>query len=105
ACAAGSKLDPVIVSVNGAPPATAEAGFSAVITGALAAGVGAGAGNVGDGGIAVDVESRKLPPTSTSCPPVVLNARPFCPQRIRRFGVPVIPEILMEPAAVRRFKT
>src|SRR5579864_369715 len=104
-CAAGSKLEPVNVSVNPAPPATAEAGLSAVITGAFAAGVGAGAGNVGDGGIAVDVESRKLPPTSTSCPPVVLNASPFCPQRIRRFGAPVIPRILMEPAAVRRFNT
>src|SRR6476646_1153231 len=104
-CAAGSKLEPVTVSVNGAPPAIAEAGFSAVITGALGAGVGAGVGNVGDGGIAVDFESRKLPPTSTSCPPVVLNARPFCPQRIRRFGVPLIPVILMEPAEVRRFNT
>src|SRR6185312_7892288 len=37
-CAAGSKLDTVTANVNGAPPTTAEAGFSAVITGALAAG-------------------------------------------------------------------
>src|SRR6476620_3730054 len=104
-CAAGSKLEPVTVSVNGAPPAIAEAGLSAVITGAFTAGAGAGAGNVGDGGTAVDTESRKLPPTSTSCPPEVLNASPFCPQRISRFGVPLIPEMLIDPTAVRRFNT
>src|SRR5215471_4046903 len=43
-CADGSKLLPFTVMVKELPPARAELGLSSVITGALADGVGGGAG-------------------------------------------------------------
>ena len=99
----GTKLVPVTVNVKAAPPASAELGFSKAIVGAFTAGV-AGAAGVGGG---VNAEGgaglTKLPPTRYTWPlaPPVMKASPFCPQRIKRVGVPVTLGIVMDVIGVK----
>ena len=98
-----TKFVPVTVSVNAVPPAMAEPGFNNVIVGAFAAGVAGGAG-VG-GGVSAERGAglTKLPPTRNTWPlaPPVMKASPFCPQRIKRVGVPATPGIVMDVTGVK----
>src|SRR5512140_2472653 len=89
------NLVPVTVRTTSAPPAAAEPGLSDEMIGVVGP-VATGAGGVGSGvagGVAMEIGLTMLPATRNTCPSVVLNARPFSPQRIRRPAVPFTPVI------------
>src|ERR1041385_6915629 len=97
----GIKLLPLTTMLNAGPPALAEPGFKDVIAGVCAVGAGVGAGvGIGVAGGKGDATGR-LPPISTICPPVVLNAKPLLPQRSSRSTVPLTPGIAMELTGVK----
>src|SRR5215469_7984941 len=83
------KFVPAMFRVKAEPPATAELGTRETIEGAFGAGVGSVAG-VG-GGVRLNGGAGliKFPPTRTTWPLLVLKAKPFCPHRINRMGLPV----------------
>src|SRR4051794_25754367 len=98
------KFTPCTVKVKLSAPTIAEPGFRKVITGAcglgFGVGVGVGVGTGTAGGLAIG--STKFPATRTIWPLSVLKARPFCPQRIMRLGVPVTPLSVMVRFKVKR---
>jgi hypothetical protein len=99
--AAESKFVPLTFIVNPTPPAIAELGIKEAIVGALGAGVGGCAGVGGGVRLKGGAGLTKFPPTRTTWPPLVLKARPFCPQRIKRKGLPATLLRLIEVIGVK----
>src|SRR5215475_7525650 len=86
------KLVPLTVIVRSEPPATADPGFNELMTGVEGPG-GVGGGGVGKGvagGVVVEIGLTKFPPIRNMWPSLVLKARPFWPQRIRRPALVVV---------------
>src|SRR6185437_12224741 len=95
------KLVPFTVMLNAGPPTLADPGFKDAMAGVCAVGAGVGAGvgigvGAGEGGA-----TGRLPPISTICPPVVLNAKPLLPHRRSRCTVPLTPGTVMELTGVK----
>src|SRR5205807_2322280 len=96
------KFAPVMMTVAAAPPAATALGINAEMIGVCGPGVGGEGGRVPLGGgrkVACLLEMKE-PPTMNSCPPEVVKASPFCPQRTILTTFPLTPGMLMESTSV-----
>src|SRR5258708_16247737 len=105
AVAAGSNCVPVTVNRKAGLLAMAELGNKDVIVGAFGNGVGGIAGFGGGDVMTAGAGPAELPPNEKTWPlplsPLLMNARPSCPHRIRWDNIPATFGMVTEPIGVK----